>query len=181
MPITYPGKSQENASAFTQIIDKNQNVLESTAFSFEETLSGVQGRFWHNGKLMANITVNDQGTVTYAWVFDEKLAGTDLIGKNFVAQGEKAVNEFIEQLSYQNSKQGKTNSFLDSSKANASPIVCLNNCFSNLGLPAAVVALIGVACAVACTATFGVGCAPCLALLIGGNVGLIAFCVDQCF
>ena len=178
IPITYLGQSQP--SNFTKIIDQSQSVLGSTAFSFEDTPNGTQGRFWHNGKLMANITVNDQGTVTYGWVFDEKWAGSNLIGNNFVAQGKKSANKFIEQISNQDSKQGKTNSFLDSSKANALSLSCLNSCLSNLGLPTTLLGLIGVGCAFACGATFGLGCAACLGFVLGGYGGIIKVCVKRC-
>ena len=178
IPITYLGESQP--SNFTKIIDQSQSVLGSTAFSFEDTPNGTQGRFWHNGKLMANITVNDQGTVTYGWVFDEKWAGSNLIGNNFVAQGKKAANKFIEQISNQDSKQGKTNSFLDSSKANALSLSCLNRCLSNQGLPTVLLGLIGTGCGLVCGATFGIGCAACLGFVLGGYGGIISYCVKRC-
>jgi succinate-acetate transporter protein len=104
-----------------------------------------------------------------------------LIGRNFVAQGEKAVNEFIEQLSYQNSKQGKTNSFLDSSKANASPLGCLNTCLSSQGLPTVLLGIIGTGCGIVCGATLGIGCAACLGFVFGGYAGIIDICVRRCF
>jgi hypothetical protein len=55
----------------------------------------------------------------------------------------------------------------------------LNSCLSNAGIAWATLALIGTACAVACVGTAGAGCVACIALLSGGDGGVIGFCVGQ--
>lgn len=179
IPITYPGQSK--SAAFTKIITQNRSVQESTVSSFEDTPVGHRGRFWHNGKLMMDITVDDQGTVISDELFKAGLSQFNMLGQgqNFFAQGKAAVDEFVKQLG-ENSEAPQSSSFLDSSRASTISSSCINSCLASQGIAAYLLVLIGAACAVACAGTVGLTCYPCIAAIIGGAGGTIAACVSNC-
>jgi hypothetical protein len=178
VPIAYPGQSK--SAAFTRVITQNQSAQGSTMSSFEDTPAGHRGRFWHNSKLMMDITVNDQGIVISDELFKAGLNQSSMLGQgqNFLAQGRAAVDEFVRQLSENSAPQ--SSSFLDSSKASAVSISCVNRCLASQGIAGYALVLIGAACSVACAGTAGLACYPCIGAIVGGAGGTIAACISNC-
>lgn len=177
--IPFTELKNKKSASFTNVVTSNQSEQESIATMLEDTPGGHRGRLWHNGRLVLDISVNDQGTVTNDEMFKVGLSQTNLSGQNLVAQGQAIFKKFIRQLR-KNWEAPQTNSFLDSNRANAISFSCVNNCLASQGIAGWSATILGAACGIACFFTAGLGCIACLAGLIGFGSGVISACVYRC-
>lgn len=183
IPVLYQG--QRSDSSFAAILDRQSEAVKAgVAQTFQPAAAGQRIRLWHDSQQIAEVTCDSNGTVTSGWVRQggERGRQREASGQDFAALGRAAYDDHLRAF---------RRNFADNSSAGLGGIValdvsptdlfnCVNTCLASQGVSQFVIIAIGIACAVACIGTAGLGCVICLGAFAGSAGGLVGFCIGTC-
>jgi hypothetical protein len=183
IPTLYRG--QQSDSGFAAILDRKRGTIATVVARVSTPVaSGQRMRMWHDGRQIADVTVDGDGTAVGGWVRrgGGHGAADNVTGQNFMAQGRAAYADYLREFRSNFGGVGAASGggviALDISGADL--YNCVNTCLSSQGVPGYILIGISIACAVACIGTAGLGCAICIGALSGAAGGIVGYCIGTC-
>lgn len=167
-----PELGQESGFFVTLSDSSTKQIEQAVACHIEDTSDGKNAKVWLNHRLVADVTLTEEGTIVRGWVINPEGKRIEADDRDYKGEGEALLDRFLYSIGSDLQSQPLSLGY--------NPYACLDTCLSSRGVAGWVLALIGILCAAACAVTVGTACWLCLGTMVGFAGSAIYDCLTSC-